>query len=418
MHYFSSIDIFEFLPPVPIEGAGEAGADTPLLLTIPLLPEGKWDHPKYGKLDWSQGKFMEMARNFENRAVGYIPCLNFDHASENPFASTSPAAGWFTSLTPRAGGLDAVIELTPRGREAIRNREYRYISAEVADSYTDSQGLSFANVIVGAALTNTPFHDTMRGLFGRKAPQAACFSRTGPHSFWAAVTTEETKAMSLLEKLRKHFSLPETADEAAVTAALEAEEAAAEADVETEATAPASVSAAVPAVSTANGVVVAAADTATLSRADIEALKAAAGKVATLETQIVTLTASMKTSDESRRAAEEALAAKAAQDLVEGYVKAGKILPAQRETALQFAKLDATLFKSTYDAAAPQIDLAQRGHTDALLNEQPDSYEAAIGQALLKHKDLDYVEAARIVAEEQPGLYEQYRQAQMGRRAS
>lgn len=422
--FFASIDLFDLLAPRriddgadPTDTQDEDEAEVPDLLTIPLLPEGKFEHPWYGILNWTPAVFEEMCRNFQARVTGYEPCLNFDHSSQNPFAASAPAAGWITELVVNPGvGLDAKVALTPGGKRAVQDREYRYISAEVADAYTDSQGLSYANVVVGAALTNQPFHDTMRGLFSEKAPRTACFSKSGPHSFWAAVTSDERKAMSLIEKLRKRFSLPDTADEAAVAAALDA-------DTEKpadDAAATAAAAAAAAAVTTTPAVpaVVPPADTTTLSRAEIETLKAAAGKVTALETQITTLGTRLKAAEDRGTAAEEALALKGAGDLVDGYIRSGKVLAAQRETALEFARSNPALFKKTYEAALPQIDLTQRGLGNGDADVVTDSFEGAVGQVMLKKPDLDYAEAAEIVASEKPDLYERYRQAQMGRRAS
>jgi hypothetical protein len=176
MHYFSQVDLFQLgLAP---------GAET---IRIPVLPEGTFEHPSYGTLDRTPALFGRMIQNFTEKATGYQPMLNADHATFNPYAAAAPAYGWFESLEYDAGqGLFATVSLTDLGKEAIQNRRYRYISAETWEEYTNSTGATFENVVSGAALTNVPFQDTMPGLFGRQFTQPRLFSQRDGAQFWVA----------------------------------------------------------------------------------------------------------------------------------------------------------------------------------------------------------------------------------------
>lgn len=147
-------------------GRGPAGAQT---VRLPVLPSGTFQHPTYGALEWTGAKFSQIKRNFDAKVTGFQPMLSFDHATMNPFAPTAPAAGWLTELQIETAGLFAQAELTPIGAQAIADRTYRYISAEYAAEWTNSLGKKFEHVLIGATLTNTPFHDTMPALFSTPA---------------------------------------------------------------------------------------------------------------------------------------------------------------------------------------------------------------------------------------------------------
>ncbi len=55
--------------------------------------------------------------------------IDVNHKSEvAPAGEETPAMGWITALEVREGAIWARVEWTPRGREALEKREYRYIS--------------------------------------------------------------------------------------------------------------------------------------------------------------------------------------------------------------------------------------------------------------------------------------------------
>lgn len=179
MRFVSQCDLFS----LKLERDGEGAAT----VRIPVLPEGQFSHPFYGELNWTPDRFTRMIQNHQQGVTGYAPMLNFDHATHNPYAQEAPAAGWIQALEHVPGeGLFAVVELTDLGEAAIQKKRYRYASAEVAGEYANSRGQTAEDVISGLALTNTPFHGSMPGLFGQPKAAAQCFSTRGPATFWAA----------------------------------------------------------------------------------------------------------------------------------------------------------------------------------------------------------------------------------------
>jgi len=77
---------------------------------------------------------------------------------------TEGAYGWIKKLINRGQkGLYALVEWTKLGKDAIKNKIYKYISAEYAPSYTDPEtGKTYKDVLLGAALTNRPFIKGMK----------------------------------------------------------------------------------------------------------------------------------------------------------------------------------------------------------------------------------------------------------------
>lgn len=212
---FFHTDLFEFLESVPGEeillADGrrfpgprrlklEKTASGAIELLLPVLPEGQFEHPWYGTLVWDRPKFAQMRDNFHDGVMGSRPFLGIDHERLNFFSSRAPAAGWITDLEhdEEAALFLTRVELTQLGLDNIEGRLYRYTSAEVADTYKNSRGEAYNNVLVGNTLTNTPFHDTMPGLFGAEPSQAIALSSRGPHTLWAPgrpLTTDEARAI-------------------------------------------------------------------------------------------------------------------------------------------------------------------------------------------------------------------------------
>lgn len=137
---------------------------------IPILPEGAYDHPQWGTLDFSEETLRQIKENFDAGVRGIEIALDYDHkASEGD----SKAPGWIEKLdfgesigkgdSPEmAHGLWAYVRWTRLGLADIKDQIYRYVSAEVKPEYhADITGKDYKNVLVGATLTNRPFMKNM-----------------------------------------------------------------------------------------------------------------------------------------------------------------------------------------------------------------------------------------------------------------
>lgn len=115
------------------------------------LPLGEYNHPVYGKLQITLDRAKRFAENLKNKIRGIDPSINYNHDNANV------ASGWVKDAEARNDGLWLFVEWTKDAVEKIKNKEYRYFSAEYMDKWKDSTGKEWQDVLLGGALTNRPF---------------------------------------------------------------------------------------------------------------------------------------------------------------------------------------------------------------------------------------------------------------------
>lgn len=112
---------------------------------------GEWDHPA-GKFSISQSDIENMANDFAKKKRDLL--FDYDHKSLDFFANSSLAAGWGKEVRATENGLEIDVELTPAGKSAVENKEYRYLSPV----YVMSSNRSDRKVTLhSVAFTNIPF---------------------------------------------------------------------------------------------------------------------------------------------------------------------------------------------------------------------------------------------------------------------
>lgn len=90
-----------------------------------------------------------------------------DHFKENTYGTElqvnlshdrdGEAAGWIKGLSVEEDKLFADVEWTPLGEDKLKNKLFKFVSAEFADQFPHHQtGKMIKNVFVGLALTNVP----------------------------------------------------------------------------------------------------------------------------------------------------------------------------------------------------------------------------------------------------------------------
>ena len=121
---------------------------------IQAMPVGKYQHPVYGEIDFSPERLTKFANSVATKVRGQDLDIDYDHKDKENIA-----AGWIKAAEVRgADGLWIEVDLTPRAREHLKNKEYRYFSPEFVDEWTDPvTGAVHTDVLNGGALTNRPF---------------------------------------------------------------------------------------------------------------------------------------------------------------------------------------------------------------------------------------------------------------------
>lgn len=105
-------------------------------------------------ISFTSKDFENMIQNFDNKVLGIDVQYNYSHEMRGK------AAGWIKKLYTENDGneLWAEVEWTPKALQAIKDKEYRYSSAEIDFNYEHNETMQkFGVTLTGAALTNIPF---------------------------------------------------------------------------------------------------------------------------------------------------------------------------------------------------------------------------------------------------------------------
>lgn len=276
-----------------------AGADESAGTMIQILP--------YGWVETDKGKFL-----VDEQAVGLImqefaakkndTVIDYEHQTlENVIA---PAAAWIKRLEDRGkDGLWGEVDWTPKAAEFVKNKEYRYLSPVVFARKSDGRAI----ILHSCGLTNTPAIDGMQPIANKET---------------------EVNSMEFLKTVAGLLGLPETATEDDVKQALETVKQQAD----------------------QGGQVVA--NKEVLSLLDLPegaTLADTKGKIIAMKNPSGYVKA------EEFKALQDKLATQERDGLVEMALKSGKVAPAQKGWAEQYALKDPEGFKSFLKDALPVV---------------------------------------------------------------
>lgn len=343
-----------------------------------LIPKGatfwRW-LPEETRFTIEPSHLIQIVENF-----GRIPRKPFfDLEHESCYGSTK-AYGWIEELDLREDGLWVTkYSLTKEGEELLTSGAYKYFSAAwVWNHVEEESGKDVGCWLMSVALTNDPQYTRLEGLVTNAAQEVA---------------------MDLLKKLAALLGLSESATEAEVLAAVEAQvaehkkvmEAAQEVEqTVTTSDAPADQSAAATADLKAKKPAKMIALAAAVLKKSGEALATVRkglglSEKATAEEIILTAKAKGPDTELAQRltAMEEQQATAAANDRVAAAMTAGKVTPAMKDTALAFAKKDPTGFDAWIEKQ-PAVAPTTRVNAKALDDEGkpiPTDHEKKIAKA-------------------------------------
>lgn len=243
--------------------------------------------------------------------------IDYDHASDLALGAKagqpSPAAAWFSQVEARDDGIWARVEWTPKGGTAVADREYRFISPTFHHKPDGT-----VTTILRAGLTNIPNFTSLPAL--------------------ASLTEEGTANMDdLLKTLAALLGLAVGASADQIVAAVKALKEQTDATTE-------EVTAAIKSLGLTDGSPLKAVLAAAISRAGGD--KSIAELNATVASQGQTI-ADLNKDLAGLKAANAESAAEAA---VTAAMQAGKVAPAAKAWALNYAKGDAAGFKAYVDA--------------------------------------------------------------------
>lgn len=190
---------------------------------------GGYSDKRYGKFAITDEHLSSWQRNLAELPDGQAP-IDFDHSPEK--GQGTKAAGWITNLERKTGAqlqtedpgrfkkLDpaavyaaSMVELSKSGADAVRNREYRYISPTFVDNYTDEAGAAKGPALIGAGMTNRPF--LKRGM-----PAISLSEDDWTPAAEDPDDRSDSRGRMSLSTIAKRLGLPEDADEAKILEAL------------------------------------------------------------------------------------------------------------------------------------------------------------------------------------------------------
>jgi hypothetical protein len=102
-------------------------------------------------MKFSAERIAQFASNVNSNVRGIDLAIDYSHNAADE------AAGWIRKAESRSNGLWLFVEWTKGAAQRIRDKEFRYFSAEFVDEWVSSGGEKFQDVILGGGLTNRPF---------------------------------------------------------------------------------------------------------------------------------------------------------------------------------------------------------------------------------------------------------------------
>lgn len=162
---------------------------------VQLLRAGTFSDPRYGRFEISPAMLGAMKQNFELGTYGQDIFIDVAHNPDNG------AAAKVVALHVDGQRLLADVEWTDFGLNAVRQRGFRYLSAEYSEDWLNNETQqNHGPVLLGGALTIRPVIKRMEPI---QLSEASDFPTLVDHSLHAAWRLEARKTMDkFLQELR------------------------------------------------------------------------------------------------------------------------------------------------------------------------------------------------------------------------
>lgn len=118
---------------------------------VTVTKMGHFYDPRYGEFDITHQMLSQMVENFNKGTYGQEVFLDVAHEP------SKGAAAKFIKLDIKDTKLRALLEWTPYGIDAVKNRGFRYLSADYSENFTDNEKrVQHGPLLFGAGLTIRP----------------------------------------------------------------------------------------------------------------------------------------------------------------------------------------------------------------------------------------------------------------------
>lgn len=314
---------------------------------VKILPVGTVNSEK-GDFIVDQESYKEMKAEMQRRGIDIV--IDYEHQTLKDVQA--PAGGWVKDLIYTPEAIVAKVEWTPKAKEYLKNKEYRYLSPVVLTRKSDSKAV----VLHSLALTNTPAINGM-------------FAIVNSVDFDTYNTPTGGKEMDL-QRIKELLGLPaETPEEDVMNALVkvlekvkDAPDPKPEEDKEV----------------VANSVI--------LGLLELPA----DSKTEDVTTKIMALKAGVSRQNQEIQETMERLRQRDADDAVMMALKAGKITAAQKDWAKEYAMKDRKGFDSFVEKAPAVVPVGKLDTTEAPKNKEKVEVDEFILKATgLSKEDLE-----------------------------
>jgi translation initiation factor 6 (eIF-6) len=118
---------------------------------VTVTRTGSFSDPRYGKFEITRKMLQDMVANFDANVYGQDIFYDVAHRPDNG------AAGKILKLKVEGDRLRALVEWTPLGVDAIKNKGYTYSSIEYHENFQDNEsGNKHGPTMLGAGLVTRP----------------------------------------------------------------------------------------------------------------------------------------------------------------------------------------------------------------------------------------------------------------------
>ena len=125
---------------------------------IKILPVGMVESQK-GDFFVDKESFLLMKEDMQNHGVDVV--IDYEHQTLKD--CQAPASGWVKDLTYTPDAIVAKVEWTPKAKQYLKDKEYRYLSPVIMTRKGDKKAVKLHSL----ALTNTPAINNMFPIINR-----------------------------------------------------------------------------------------------------------------------------------------------------------------------------------------------------------------------------------------------------------
>lgn len=142
-------------------------------LLVPLFMLGKFYHPQYGEIEYTEKDYIDIKNNIVNNVLGFTPYITHGHINssnqEEEYVEQVKLEALSTDAELKRGEFKDVFlkdnivyglvnNINPNTKKLIKSKEYEFASGEFIKNFIDKKsGKNLGTVLFRTALTNAPF---------------------------------------------------------------------------------------------------------------------------------------------------------------------------------------------------------------------------------------------------------------------